>query len=364
MRQGTGLAAAVLLGLLALAAARDYYDILQVPRSATDAQIKRAYRKLALKMHPDKVQGSEEEKKAAAQKFADVSHAYEVLTDAEKRKVYDRYGEEGLKQMGNGGGGGGGSAQDIFSQFFGGGFGGFGGFGFGGQQEEEETPKGHNVVVELEVTLKDLYLGNHFKVVRDKNVVKPAPGTRKCNCKQKVVTQQIGPGMYQQYHKQVCEDCPNVKYERESESLTVSVEPGMPDGHTITFFEEGEPILDGEHGDLHVVLRTLPHPSFERRGDGLMYNATISLLEALVGFERQIEHLDGHKVQIGTQGVTRPGEVRWYQGEGMPQFEKTTRGDMWVTFSIAFPRAISDEQKQQLRELFGGNDEWQRKDEL
>lgn len=360
MRRQAALAAAVLLGLIALAAARDYYDLLQVPRSANDAQIKRAYRKLALKMHPDKVQGSEEEKKAAAQKFADVSHAYEVLTDPEKRKVYDRYGEEGLKQMGGGGGGGGGG--DPFASFFGN-FG-FGGFGFG--QQEEETPKGNNVVVELEVTLRDLFLGGHFKLIRDKNVVKPAPGTRKCNCKQKVVTQQIGPGMYQQYTTQVCEDCPNVKYVREPEALTVHVEPGMPDGHTITFFEEGEPIVDGEHGDLHVVLRTLPHPRFERRGDGLMYNETISLLEALVGFEREIEHLDGHKVQIGTKGVTRPGEVRWFQGEGMPQFEKTTRGDMWVTFEVAFPREISEDQKAELRRLFGGDAEWQRqqRDEL
>jgi DnaJ family protein B protein 11 len=88
--------------------------------------------------------------------------AYEVLTDGEKRKVYDRYGEEGLKQMGQGGGRGGGGAQDIFSQFFGGGF---GGFGFG-QQEEEETPKGDNVVVMLEVTLEDLYLGKHYTVLR------------------------------------------------------------------------------------------------------------------------------------------------------------------------------------------------------
>ncbi|KAI7839136.1 hypothetical protein COHA_007139 [Chlorella ohadii] len=320
MRQRGALAAVLLLGLLSLAAARDYYELLQVPRSANEAQIKRAYRKLALKMHPDKVQGSEEEKKAAAQKFADVSHAYEVLTDPEKRKVYDRYGEEGLKQMG-GGGGGGGNPNDIFSQFFG-----QFGFGFGGEQQEEQTPKGNNVVVVLEVSLKDLYLGNQFKVTRDKSVWKPAPGTRKCNCKQKVVTQQIGPGMYQQYTTQVCEDCPNVKLVRETDALTVSVEPGMADGHTITFFEEGEPIIDGEHGDLHVVLRTQPHPTFERRGDGLLANVTISLLDALVGFERE------------------PG-----------------RGDLWVTYSVAFPTSISDEQRQQLKALFGANPEWQRR---
>ncbi|PRW20497.1 dnaJ ERDJ3B isoform A [Chlorella sorokiniana] len=355
MRQRGALAAVLLLSLLSLATARDYYELLQVPRSANEAQIKRAYRKLALKMHPDKVQGNEEEKKAAAQKFADVSHAYEVLTDPEKRKVYDRYGEEGLKQMG-GGGGGGGNPNDIFSQFFG-----QFGFGFGQEQQEEQTPKGNNVIVDLEVSLKDLYLGNQFKVVRDKSVWKPAPGMRKCNCKQKVVTQQIGPGMYQQYTTQVCEDCPNVKLVRETDALTVSVEPGMADGHTITFFEEGEPIIDGEHGDLHVVLRTQPHATFERRGDGLLANVTISLLDALVGFQRELEHLDGHKVQVGAAGVTRPGEVRWFQGEGMPRYEKPGRGDLWVTYSVAFPTSITDEQRQQLKTLFGANPEWQRR---
>ena len=131
------------------------------------------------------------------------------------------------------------------------------------------------------------------QIVRDRNVVKPAPGTRKCNCKNKVVTQQLGPGMFQQYTQRVCEDCPNVKYERESEALTVSVEPGMEDGQQIMFFEEGEPLVDGEAGDLMVWLRTQPHPHFERRGMHLMVNATITLLEALVGFEREVRQRNG-----------------------------------------------------------------------
>lgn len=137
-------------------AGKSYYDILQVSKQATDDQIKRAYRKLALKFHPDKNPGNEE----ATKKFAEINNAYEVLADREKRGVYDQYGEEGLKQQQQGGGrGGGGFGQDIFSQFFG------GGFRFGNEEEEEErTPKGDDVSVEIHVTLKDLYVGNSYEV--------------------------------------------------------------------------------------------------------------------------------------------------------------------------------------------------------
>lgn len=123
--------------------------------------------------------------------------------------------------MGRGGGG-------IFDFFFGGGGGPFGG-GEGGEEEEEER-KGHDVVVDLPLSLKDLYVGREIRTVRDKVVLKPAPGKRKCNCKQKIVTRQLGPGMYQQYTQSVCEECPNVKKERDQEDILVHVEPGMVDG--------------------------------------------------------------------------------------------------------------------------------------
>jgi DnaJ family protein B protein 11 len=333
--------------------------MLHIPKSADDNQIKRAYRKLALKMHPDKVQGSEEEKKEAAAKFAEISHAYEVLSDSEKRKVYDRFGEEGLKQMGqNGGGGGGGGGFDPFSQFFGGFPFGWGGGGDG----EEQTPRGHDVVVEMEVPLKDLYLGAHIPVTRDKNVIKPASGTRKCNCKQKVVTQQVGPGMYQQYTTRVCEDCPNLKYERVADQLTVNIDPGMPDGHQISFFEEGEPLIDGEPGDLIMVIVTQPHFMFQRENDDLHMEYTISLLDALVGFEKEFAHLDEHKVKLQSSGVTRPGQVDKIEGEGMPRFERSGKGDLYVKYMIAFPKNVSEAEKQQLNLMFG-KAEWQH-DEL
>ncbi|GFR47089.1 hypothetical protein Agub_g8659, partial [Astrephomene gubernaculifera] len=232
----------VLLGLLLQASttfAKDYYELLQVAKGANEAQLKRAYRKLALQYHPDKVTGSEEEKKAASQKFADINHAYEVLSDPEKRKIYDQYGEDGLKQAQAREQGGGRGGHDIFDMFFGGGFG-------HGHHQEEETRKGHTIYVDLPVSLRDLYVGKELQVVRDKSVLKTTSGTRKCNCKTKIMTRQLGPGMFQQFQTQECGTCPAVKLEREQVPINVHVEPGMNDGHRIEFFEEGEPLVDGE----------------------------------------------------------------------------------------------------------------------
>jgi len=233
------------------------------------------------------------------------------------------------------------------NRFFGGGF---GGFGFGGG--EPETPRGESIYVELEVTLRDLFLGSHVRVSRDKNVIKPAPGKRECNCRNRVVTQQLGPGMFQQYTQRECEQCDNVKYERQTDVVTVSVEPGMVDGHDITFFEEGEPLIDGEPGDLIFRIRTLPHPLFTRQGADLHMKQTISLVDALVGFKMEIEHLDGKKVELANAGVTRPGQVQRLPGQGMPVFEKEIRGDLYVQYTVAFPKDVSDAQKKQLKDIF------------
>lgn len=342
----------LLIATCGLAWGKDYYEILQVSKHATDAQIKRSYRKLALQYHPDKVQGGDEEKKAAEKKFGEISHAYEVLSDAEKRQIYDNYGEEGIKQhagqqaQGQRGGGGG----NIFDFFFGGGFG-------GGQEEEEErVQKGHSINIDLYVSLAHLYVGKEIKFTRDKAVVKPAAGTRKCKCKNKLVTRQLGPGMFQQYHQQVCEDCPNVKLERDQEIMTVHVEPGMVDGQVITFFEEGEPMIDGEPGDLRFVIRAIPSRRWERRGKDLLINETITLLDALTGFTRTIKHLDGHEVTLSSAGITKPGDWQHIIGEGMPIHNQERKGDLWVQYTVAFPTHLSETQKADLRVLLSATD--------
>ncbi|RVW59988.1 DnaJ protein ERDJ3B [Vitis vinifera] len=422
-------------------AGKSYYDVLQVPKGASDEQIKRAYRKLALKYHPDKNQGNEE----ANKKFAEINNAYEVLSDNEKRNIYDRYGEEGLKQHAASGGRGGGgmNIQDIFSsekanlgpclvigrnegrkrkkledgflskrmkprirEFLG--FSSF--FGGGPAEEEERIVRGDDVIVELDATLEDLYMGGSLKVWREKNVLKPAPGKRRCNCRNEVYHKQIGPGMFQQMTEQVCEQCPNVKYEREGYFITVDIEKGMQDGQVsfmpsilncnvqlpacvaillfaivsfvchyrialkiifympeVVFYDDGEPIVDGEPGDLKFRIRTAPHDQFRREGNDLHTTVTItwheptliskSLLhtlkvQALVGFEKTIKHLDEHLLFID-QGITKPKEVRKFKGEGMPLHFSTKKGDLYVTFEVLFPSSLTEEQKTKIQEILG-----------
>jgi len=161
--------------------------------------------------------------------------------------------------------------------------------------------------------------------------------------------------MIQQFTQQVCDECPNVKLERAREPITVHVEPGMVEGQEVVFFEEGEPLVDGEPGDLKFKVRTVAHAVFTRNGHDLMMNATISLLDALVGFTRNVSHLDGHAVVLTTGGVTRPGDVQRVPGEGMPQFQHPDRrGDLFVTYSVDFPATLTDEQKALAKQLLGG----------
>ncbi|VFQ68655.1 unnamed protein product [Cuscuta campestris] len=334
----------LLLGLaysLIVIASKSYYDILQVPKGASEDQIKRAYRKLALKYHPDKNQGNEE----ANKKFAEINNAYEVLSDSEKKNIYDRYGEEGLKQHAASGGGRGAgmNIQDIFSSFFGG----------GGAEEEEKIVKGDDVIIELDASLEDLYMGGTLKVWREKNVLKPAPGKRRCNCRNEVYHRQIGPGMFQQMTEQVCDQCPNVKFEREGYYVTVDIEKGMQDGQEVVFYEDGEPKIDGEAGDLKFRIRTAPHDKFKRQGDDLHTTVTITLVQALVGFEKTIKHLDDHLVDISSKGITKPKEVKKYKGEGMPLHFSNKKGDLYVTFEVLFPKSLTPDQKTKIKDILG-----------
>ncbi|XP_023334972.1 dnaJ homolog shv [Eurytemora carolleeae] len=315
---------------------RDFYGILGVGRKASTNEIKKAYRRMAKEMHPDKNRDDPN----ANEKFQDLSAAYETLSDPDRRKIYDRGGEEALAKDDRNGGGG-----DPFSSFFGGGGSPFGDFfGFdGGNGGEREIPKGANIVIDLWVSLEELYLGNFVELTHNKPVAKPAKGTRKCNCRQEMVTRSLGPGRFQMTQQQVCDDCPNIKFVNEEHHLEVEVEPGMMDGMQHKFVSEGEPHMDGEPGDLILEIRTYPHKKFERRGDDLYTNVTISLVDALRGFEMDIEHLDGHKVHVSREKVTWPGARIRKKGEGMPNYENNNLfGTLYITFDIEFPKGELD----------------------
>lgn len=229
------------------------------------------------------------------------------------------------------------------------------GFGFGGgdRHQERETPKGNDVLMDLWVTLEELYNGNFVELVRNKPVYKPAHGTRKCNCRQEMVTRQLGPGRFQMLQQAVCDECPNQKLVNEEHVLELEIEQGMRDGQEQRFVAEGEPHIDGEPGDLRIRVRTQPHPVFERRGDDLYTNVTISLLDALVGFEMELEHLDKHMVNLKRDKITWPGARMRKADEGMPNYENNNKkGTLFITFDVEFPKGeLNEEEKTQIRQI-------------
>ncbi|XP_057304125.1 dnaJ homolog subfamily B member 11-like isoform X2 [Hydractinia symbiolongicarpus] len=333
----------LLSALLVVFAGRDFYKILGVKRDASLREIKKAYRKLAMKWHPDKNTDDPQ----AQEKFQDLGAAYEVLSDTDKRKTYDQHGEDGVKKMGGFNGGG----FDPFESFFGG----FG-FGFGGgnqRQGQNEVPKGGNIVMDLEVTLEELYTGDFVEVLRAKPVAETTSGTRKCNCRMEMRTTQLGPGRFQMMQEEVCDDCPNKKFVIKDQVLEIEIEQGMSDGQEYPFVAEGEPHIDGEPGDLIFKIKELKHKIFERRGDDLYTNVTISLVDALTGFDIEIPHLDGHKVNVHRDKVTWPGAKIKKKNEGMPNYnDNTKKGNLVITFDVNFPKGeLTQEQKDSIKTL-------------
>ena len=333
----------VLVLIACCSAGRDFYGILGVAKDASEYEIKRSFRKLAIKMHPDKNVGDAE----ATKKFQDLREAFEVLSDPKKRKLYDEGGEERLKKMS--GGGAQSRGMDPFESFFGD----FFGFGGSGENENKETPKGADVTVDLWVSYEELYKGQFVELQRIKPVYKPAKGTRKCNCRQEMITRQLGPGRFQMMQQTVCDECPNMELATQEKILEVEVEPGMKEGAEQKFHGEGEPHIDGDPGDLKVRIKTMPHPVFERRGDDLYANATINLADALTGFTITLKHLDGHAVKITRDKVTWPGSKVRKSNEGMPNYENNNaKGTLYVTFDVDFPKGeLSQEDKAAIRNI-------------
>jgi len=268
-----------------------FYKLLEVEKSAQKPEIKKAYRKLAVQHHPYK--GGDPEK------FKEITRAYEVLSDNDKRSKYDKYGEEGLD-----GDGGGGDASDIFESFFGG-----GGGRRGGDQRRRESTK--DVVQPLKVTLEQLYNGQTKKMAITRQVIDKQKGVIECSdCGGrgvKVEVIRMGP-MIQQMQS-ACRACggqgKSFKTKQDREVLEVHIQKGSPDGHKVTFRDMADEHPDMDTGDVIFVLKQQEHAMFKRRGADLFIERDISLVEALCGFEMEITHLDGRKLIIKTQ----PGEI-------------------------------------------------------
>ena len=352
----------ILIAILhSVLAGADYYKILGVSKSASAADIKRAYRKLSLKYHPDKNPAPD-----AATKFAEIAAAYDVLSDPEKRETYNRGGEDAVKMQEQRGSQ---QAADPFSIFEAFGFGGMGGMGGGRGREEQRTA---NVQIPISVTLKQLYLGEVLDVSYSRQVVcVEASQCQKNNneCQGpgiKMKVQQLAPGFVQQMQvhdascvargkawKSPCKACPKGQTEEEEIQLTVDVQPGMTDGDQIKFEQVADEAVGHIPGDLIFTIRQVPDSTFRRDGDNLHVDFTITLLESLTGFQRTIKHLDGHEVPISKTDVTYCSETITVNGEGMPRKgRRGSKGDLFVTFNIDFPRKFTDHQKNMIKEAF------------
>ena len=327
------------------------YDELGVAPEATFDQIKKAYRKLALKFHPDKNPDKE-----AAEKFKEISAAFEVLGDEKKRALYDKVGVEGLKE-----GGGGGefhSPFDIFDMFFGGG---------GRRRAPGEKERGRDTVHQLKVTLEELYNGVTRKMALQKNIICPscdgiggkAGSVTKCdNCRGsgiEIKLRQIGPGMVQQIQQPCrkcdrrgevipdadrCRKCNGSKVVKDKKILECEVQPGMRDGQKIVFSGEGDQAPDIEPGDVVIVLDEQEHPVFKRKGIDLHLNMKIDLVDALCGFSRVIETLDKRQLLITSEPgkVIDPKEYKAVMEEGMPHPKHNYKGNLIIKFDVQFPK--------------------------
>ncbi|RPB00862.1 hypothetical protein L873DRAFT_747032 [Choiromyces venosus 120613-1] len=334
------------------------YKVLEITPEATEPEIKKAYRKLAMKYHPDKNAHNPD----ASDKFKEIGHAYEILSDPQKRNIYDQYGEEGLS--GEGGMGGGMSAEDLFSQFFGGGGMGMGGM-FGGGMQQQGPKRSRDIVHVHKVALEDLYKGKVSKLALQKSVLcskcdgrgGKEGAVKKCTgCDglgMKTMMRQMGP-MIQRFQtvcsdcngegemikdKDRCKACHGKKTITERKVLHVHVDKGMQDGQKITFKGEGDQGPDITPGDVIFVIEQKPHPRFQRKGDDLYYQAEIDLLTALAGGTIAVEHLDERwlTVAINPGEVISPGAIKVVRGQGMPSFRHHDYGNLYIQFDVKFP---------------------------
>jgi molecular chaperone DnaJ len=361
-------------------AGKDYYDILGVSRTASADEIKKAFRKLARKHHPD-AGGTEE-------KFKEINEAYEVLSDAEKRKQYDQFGAyygqgfdpsayAGSAGAGPFGGAGAGQYQqvnfedlgDIFGSMFGGGAG--GGFGgFGGQQRQQQAHRGRDLQYDVTLSFDEALEGISSKVDVQRAeacaVCKGTgakPGTSATTCPTCSGTGSVsqGQGMFGfsrpcprcagsgKVVEDPCTACRGRGSVTKVKPLTVNIPPGVADGGKIRFKGKGEPgEAGGPRGDLYVVTHVKPHKYFKRDGADIVLDLPVTVSEAALGAEVTVPTTDG-KVKLKIAPGTQDGKVYRLPGKGAPKLKGSGRGDMKVKAHVVVPKDLSAEQKELLR---------------
>ena len=367
-----------------MAEKRDYYEVLGVSKNATPEEIKKAYRKMAIKYHPDKNPGD----KTAEEKFKEAAEAYDVLSDSEKRAKYDQFGHS----MGQGFGGGGGSygggfgaggmsMEDIFAHFgdiFGGRFGGAGGFGgaTSGRQPRQHVNKGTDLRITVKVTLKDIMNGVDKKLKIPKLVADPhckgtgaKDGTAfhtcprchgtgyistvqqtflgamqsesvcpECNGEGKVISEQ-------------CQYCHGSGVEKRDEIVSFHIPAGVEDGMTLTLRGQGNaPRNGGVNGDLLIKIQEEKNPDLIRDGNDLIYNLMLDFPTAALGGTAEVPTIEGRarlKITPGTQ----PGKVLRLRGKGLPSMNGGAKGDILVNVMVYVPETLNDTEKAAIESL-------------
>lgn len=360
-------------------AKRDYYEVLGVEKSADQEAIKKAYRKLAVKYHPDRNPGDKE----AEEKFREATEAYEILSDEQKRPIYDQYGFAGLDGMGGGGAGGaqyshafhdfsdlfggaGGGFSDIFDSIFGGGFGG------GSSRGRSGPASGASLRYDLHIQFKDAVYGTtadiHFKHNESCDACKGsggAAGSSKKTCPTCNGMGQVRQGNGFFTIQQTCpkcggkgttidKPCPSCRgtgIQEKAKQMSLKIPAGVDNGKRIVIHGMGDAGENGgPAGDLVVVLHVESHPFFERDGNDLYCAVPISIAQAALGCEISISSLDNKKINIKIPDGTENGKLLRVKGEGVPLSGSTRKGDLYVKIIVQVPSKLSGKQKDLLKQ--------------
>lgn len=348
---------------------RDYYEVLGVSRSAGDDELKKAYRKLAKQYHPDLNPGNKE----AEAKFKEANEAYAVLSDQEKRKVYDQFGHAGLDGQGFGGPGGAGfdiDLEDLFGSFFGGGFG-------GGQRKRGGPQRGANLKYRMNLDFMEAAFGVERQITINKDdhcdtchgtgsrdgsapdKCSACQGTGQVSQRQQtmfgaVMTSRPCPtcGGKGTTVKDPCPACNGRGRRQKSKTLNVKIPAGVNDGEMLTMRGEGEPgTMGGPYGDLYIEVHLRPHPVFQREGFNTFCEVPITFPQAALGADLDIPTIDG-PYNFHLKEGTQPGETFTIRGKGIPHLNRANvRGDHIFRVVIEVPRHLNDSQKEQLRQF-------------
>ena len=357
---------------------RDYYEVLEVPKTATAEEIKKAYRKQAIKYHPDKNPGD----KAAEEKFKEAAEAYEVLSDPQKRQRYDQYGHAGMGGA-SGFSGGGMSMDDIFAHFgdiFGGGsFGSFFGGGFGGSRRggpQTRVNKGSNLRVKVKLTLSEVANGVTKKIEVNKYVAcDKCNGTGAfdsnsySNCStchgSGVVTRITNTILGQMQQSSVCPNCggdgriitrrcTNCGGEgivQKEDIVTLNIPAGVADGMQLSVSGKGNAARHGGiNGDLLVVIQEEEHPELIRDGNDLIYSLFLSMPDAILGTTAEIPTVDG-RVKIKIDPGTQSGKILRLRGKGIPEINGYGRGDLLVNIQVWTPQSVTRDEAKIIEKL-------------